>query len=372
MTVPMFVQKTQIEGELMRKLVVFIAFLVLAALPVLAGDNYHYNANMNCSDCHSMHASAHNNLTNGDAITAPNTTPGTVINPYYPATSTPQPKLLKAADVCATCHDGQSWAPDVIGDNSNGYIRSAGGVREDAVGGGHKLGTTNRPPGYTNAYDVFPTGAELECVSCHSPHGGSNFRNLIPYAWRNVAGYTSALAPSVAKGAFDNAKDVSISNDRVFGTGNMSDYYGRAAVTYGRSATGYTFNGVTGSNRMDLFCGACHGQFHGGAITDTTVGDGSDFVRHPTSIVLIKDGSHGSSAGYIAAKGPQTLKVYTPDGTANGDTSSPGCVTCHKSHGNNNPFALIYPDRAAGTVPSEEGGGIYKDLCKTCHGMGGA
>src|ERR1700674_4586959 len=72
----------------MRKLALVVALLTIAAMPAMAQSNYHYNENMNCSDCHSMHASAHNNLTDGSAITAPNTavgTPNRAINPYYPA-----------------------------------------------------------------------------------------------------------------------------------------------------------------------------------------------------------------------------------------------------------------------------------------------
>jgi hypothetical protein len=49
----------------MRKLTILLTAL-------LAQSNYHYNENMNGSDCHSMHASAHNNLTDGTAITTPN------------------------------------------------------------------------------------------------------------------------------------------------------------------------------------------------------------------------------------------------------------------------------------------------------------
>ena len=52
--------------------ILFAVLLAAAAMPLLAQTNYHYNENMNCSDCHSMHASAHNNLTDGLAITTPN------------------------------------------------------------------------------------------------------------------------------------------------------------------------------------------------------------------------------------------------------------------------------------------------------------
>ena len=48
-------------------------------------------------------------------------------------------------------------------DNLNGYIRSAGGLREDATGGGHRIGTTVAAPGYkSDVIDFFPAGSRLE------------------------------------------------------------------------------------------------------------------------------------------------------------------------------------------------------------------
>lgn len=358
---------------------ILTALLAIAAFPAFAQfDNYHYNANMNCSDCHSMHASAHNNLTDGSAITASNTTAGTVINPYYPT----QPHdgrhyLLKNDDVCASCHDGQTWAPDVIGDNFNSYVRSAGGVKADTTvttGGGHQIGSTVRPPGYngTAVNNYFSTGP-LECFSCHSPHGGTAFRNLGPYQMRSTIGFATAGAvmPTVAKSlTFDATKDVTVAAaTRTWGT-DLPGYYGNDKVAYGRAADGaeITFAGVKSSNRYDHFCGVCHGNFHGGEVGASPVADATGFIKHPTSMVLI---SGASTTVWGAQKGAQTLKVYTPDGLS-GTNSSPGCVTCHKAHGNNNPFALIFPDRVGGTPTTEEGIGIYKDLCKSCHSMGGA
>jgi cytochrome c553 len=360
----------------MKKLALVVAFLTIAALPAMAQDNYHYNANMNCSDCHSMHASAHNNLTDGLPITAPNSavaSPNRAINPYYPA---PNPGagrgyLLKADDVCESCHKDQTFAPDVYGDNVNSYIRSAGGVRENAtLGGGHLIGGVNPAPGYkSDVINYFPSGSVLECTSCHSPHGGTGFRNLVPYGLSGKAGYSAAnMKPTVTKAAaFSSATDVTILNGNTytFGSGNFQAYYGRDAVVLSRAATPYVYNGGSSSNRIDQFCGVCHGAFHGGdKVADTgTVTNGTLFVRHPTGVATV-----GSFSSATAAS---NLKLYQATGVQTAATDSPGCLTCHKAHGNNNPFALIYPS-PTGKDTTEEGDGAYKTLCKSCHGMGGS
>jgi hypothetical protein len=361
----------------MRKLTVaIVAVLALAALPMLAAtDNYHYNANMNCSDCHSMHASAHDNQNGGTAITAPNTTPGTAINPYYPAgnPANGNPKLLKSDDVCATCHDGKSWAPDVIGANSNAYQRSAGGTVDGAgIIGGHKIGSTVPAPGAkTDVINYSYT--ELECQTCHSPHGGTAFRNLVPYGMSGTAGFSSANAkPTVTKGAFTTATDATVlgGDTYTFGAGQLSDYYGRDKVVYAKSGA-FTYNGATSNNRMDQFCGVCHGNFHGGAVTENQVGNGTDFTRHPTSTVSLQAAAHNApNASFNTVKGFANVRVYQAAAAAS-DMDSPGCLSCHKAHGSANPFGLIYPSRTAADT-KEAGDGVYKDLCKSCHSMGGS
>jgi cytochrome c553 len=136
---------------------------------------------------------------------------------------------------------------------------------------------------------------------------------------------------------------------------------------YSRVADGaeYNYNGAKSSNRVDQFCGICHGNFHGGDKTgDTaTVSDGTTFVRHPTGVAKI-----GSFSSATAAA---NLKIYQTAAVQNAATDSPGCLTCHKAHGNNNPFALVYPS-PTGADTTEEGNGAYKTLCKSCHGMGGS
>ena len=52
---------------------------------------------------------------------------------------------------------------------------------------------------------------------------------------------------------------------------------------------------------------------------------------------------------------------------------TPTCITCHKAHGNGNPFGLIF--RAGSGAPTEDGdtdGSSLRDLCGQCHVQGAA
>ncbi len=68
------------------------------------------------------------------------------------------------------------------------------------------------------------------------------------------------------------------------------------------------------------------------------------------------------------AWGDQGTPLYPPaSGTLPTDLT-PSCMSCHKSHGNQNPFGLIY---ATGSAPiGENGDGSFADLCKQCHIQG--
>jgi hypothetical protein len=152
----------------------------------------------------------------------------------------------------------------------------------------------------------------------------------------------------------------------------FADYYGRDNVVYSKLTAPVTFDGATSSNRMDAFCAVCHGAFHGGAVTElTTVGNGTDFVRHPTSTVTLT--SVPTYAGQTIAAG--NIRVYQATATQTLlNSDSPGCLTCHRAHGSANPFGLVYPNVTAAesnNEAGESGTGVYKNLCKTCHSMGG-
>lgn len=385
----------------MRKLtVVMTALLAIVAVPLMAGA-YHAGSYINCSDCHTMHASVHNNLVDGSA--APDTPSAATydsgnaayLNKWLPSGTQGNPldSLLKEEvnTLCLTCHDNQTFAPDVVGANGGtAYVRSAGALRTGTTGGGHKLGSIVAPPGYDYARigataDTYVAGTEgLECASCHAVHGSQGiFRNLGPYQWGSAgpSGFRATLQPTEAVSTtFDATKDVNIGYAGPYvpgDTANFAGYYGAGAIKYAKSNPAGAAGANQVSNRIDAFCGACHGAFHGGAdknrsatTFDANINPGGlGFVRHPTATITM--GSSNASTYNNAAKvGWQKAPLYlTGTATTDVQNSTPGCISCHKAHGNSNPFGLLYIGAGALT---EEGSasGTFVNLCHQCHGMG--
>ncbi len=232
-------------------LLLFIATAMAAALavmPAVAGE-YHRNANLFCADCHTMHFSMQHGFDGGSVSI------GTAaIGGNWLGSTGPNEKLLKAPpnDLCLSCHDGQTFAPDVLGTNTNASPtqgRSAGALNEASLGApydtwkGHTLGSTTTPPGFdpsvlggSGGYD--PTEG-LECISCHMQHGTDGYRNLRP---EGLVGVTSAnTRPTYVIGATnDTTKDVwiNIPTGYVAGTGSaatFNPYYDMANISFNRN-----------------------------------------------------------------------------------------------------------------------------------------
>jgi len=326
-------------------------------------------------------------------------------NGNWLSASGPNQFLLKAPanQLCLACHDGQSFAPDVLGVNANASPangRSAGALNDPTQGTpydqwkGHTLGSTATPPGWNptaagvpaaNQYDA--TGG-LECISCHLQHGSAT-------VYRNLGPRNAAFQPTYVLGtANDATKDVwiNIASPYTPNTGNAATFnplYATANVSYNRTDPAVPTGATTQtSNRLDTFCSACHGDFHGGpgdANIGATAAALDGFLRHPTSKTPIGAsgaagfGGHSTLSRYTAAT--TKVKVYASDKTGYTD-ATPGCLTCHKAHGNQNPFGLVFLNRTASSV-SEEGGYAagqvemangygqgYRNLCGQCHSQG--
>jgi len=393
-----------------RKLFLCLAIFAALAFPALAGE-WHAGTTNVCTDCHTMHFSMQHNW---DGSTPVPTTPHA--NGNWLSASGPNDYLLKAPanQLCAGCHDGQTFAPDVIEVNTNltGLTqgRSAGALNDLTSASpydqwkGHTLGNTSLPPGQDCVAAGVPTAScyvpgttGLECISCHLQHGTQNiYRNLGPRSaafqptyfmgpannatydvWLNVPFSTDANPPG--PGVYTpNTGNPAVFN-QIFDSAVVSYNYTNPAIPAGAQ--------MQTANRMDTFCSACHGDFHGGT-GDVNIGGGvlgataDGFIRHPTSKQVIgaaTAGGHSALTRFVA--NTTKVKVYASDRAAYSD-AQPGCVSCHKAHGNQNPFGLVFLNRNAASV-GEEGGyatgqvemangyGVgYRNLCGQCHSQG--
>jgi hypothetical protein len=369
-----------------KRTISILAIVALCALPVMAGE-WHAGTTNLCTDCHTMHFSQTHAWNSANPVS---TTP-TVDGNWLSATG-PNHYLLKAPvnEICLACHDGQTFAPDVLGSNFNASShtdgRSAGALNRAGTPGysdwqGHTLDSTATPPGYltTGIFgDVFPTGSALECINCHTQHGRDTaYRNLGP---RRDAGGTDFIVTYIKAATPDPTVNVTINAGAyTAGSGDPATFaqlYDTSSISYAR------IDGDTGtfktSNLIDTHCAACHGEFHGGSGDALSVGGtgGVEFSRHPTAQAVIGavGGGHSNLPRYVAAT--TKVKVYTNDYT--GYTGSvPGCVSCHKAHGNQNPFGLVFLGRNTTTV-TEQGDDTYigsplqgyRALCGQCHVQG--
>jgi hypothetical protein len=344
----------------MKRLVVLLpAVLVMGIAAVALAGDFHTGTSLVCSDCHVAHFSQSHTYTGT----------GTVFPPFGPGG--PQTNLLRDEEVnlCLACHNGQSWAPDVFGASATNNRRLAGGL--NALAGtvpnesgydeidGHTLHSTAMPPGGTGT--AYTVGAEgLICTNCHAQHGGTTYRNLL------------------SRGIF--------TGDTIMyavGTNNsLKDVFERSAHAYTDPDVDFNEPDTRGS-MYAAWCQNCHVDFHGqgGAANmgGQQGGQGSSanpapWKRHPTSDVNI--GTPGAT--FISSLAQfnshaNRVKVLDSQGLWNGTTAdntvTPSCMSCHKGHGNKNPFGLIY---MTGTgTPTEDGdGGVYKDLCRQCHTEG--
>lgn len=348
------------------RLAVLGSILALVAGTAFAGD-YHMGQSLICADCHVMHYSqTHGNNPNGSGIFTPLGASG------------PYEFLLRndVNDLCLSCHDNQAFAPDVFESHGNGYLRQAGALNE--VGGnglyppatGHTLGSTDVAPGSSPAWSN-PAG--LECVNCHSPHGRAASGLPTNGGYRNLYAGSPAVSISYSRGDVEVANDLTRWVFEDASSGVSASHYGSNHVTFNEPD-------VTKSQYAQ-FCKSCHTNFHGDVGGTEIGGIGSpavDFHRHPASTANIGavGGGH-SSLSRFAGKVNQ-VHVMSATGvragsyTAANTDLTPSCMSCHKGHGNQNPFGLIFM-LGTGTVTEQGDAGIdMRNSCRQCHGMGGS
>jgi hypothetical protein len=195
----------------------------------------------------------------------------------------------------------------------------------------------------------------FNCGDCHEVHGNAAYRNLGPQYSGIVAFDADSQPTYVVAATVDPTVDVTETTD----------------AQYNGSGVFFGFGG--GANRMNAYCGKCHGNFHGD--TNGYFPDNA-FRRHPTGNAVSKYDFATTDGRYTARDAVRA--VYT-----SATTVSPGCLTCHKAHGNARSFGLIHPAEAGANVDLENGDApgvtdhtntrtFYnpKTLCTTCHYQG--
>ena len=336
----------------------------LAALALFpwAGQSgeYHSGSTLVCYDCHTMHYSQQHQYDGSQGAGLP------------PLAGGPNTYLLRADGLnalCLACHDGQSFAPDVLGVNANSYVRQAGALNDQAGAApyeswkGHTLGATAPPPGGVS-------NITIGCVQCHVSHGSANYRNLraaIPISYTKGEPYATRT----------KAVDVWLKQ------WVMGDLVGN----YAYDSVRFNERNVNNGAYAD-FCQGCHVAFHG-AVGGNAIGGSltaGGFLRHPNAQVDIGalGGGHSSIAFYNAAKARvHVMSNANADYLANPGTGTftladgltPSCFSCHKAHGNQNAFGLIFLGRNTGIVTEEGTPGVTpeegtRDLCGQCHVQG--
>jgi len=293
--------------------------------------NFQNNTN-SCANCHSTH--------NGDSAT-----------------------LLKfeetESDLCLTCHDGTLGFYNVKGQGAG-----AGTFNETHESASmHNVGTVTvgSAPG---AYDNKST-EDLQCSSCHNPHGSTNDRLLKT----TVAGVTYSTTPI----------KLALTEDPAYEAINNSSTSSGLKIT---TSIGPKENAdkVNYAN----FCSTCHDTYDTGSGTQTALGHYSHTTNsssagrncaschyaHGTDITLLKDVAGKTIADYMkpvaeGGKGwsedlaTEYMKDISVKGSSNKKyTNMAVCYTCHTSshneeivgHGPENPG-----DAWNGPMPEQDG-----------------
>jgi predicted CXXCH cytochrome family protein len=286
-------------------------------------------------------------------------------------------------ELCELCH-GATGNTDVFNGiltgsgnaqlNGGGFLRMGGtsvsalnvSSRHDIEGVG---GTTSGTAWGSNSSGEGSKGL-LECVSCHNPHGSTNYRIL------NDSGRWAAV-PTSGILAFAQNQVLTNSSGPFAEPSNDSKY---APGSWGALSNTYYQNGI------NSFCSSCHKQYatNGGSYSrpsDTTavnsagepyywygpgtqdIGDGAgDEVRYRHSTSRTSTTDQNYSSGSLR---PKMLRFAT---TSNASTvrGVRTCLTCHFAHGTSASVSGV----AVGAGPAGDSANLLYDnrgVCVTCH-----
>jgi hypothetical protein len=280
-----------------------------------------------CSECHTVHNSEEG------------------LPMRYDGVALPAGELLRAEDathLCLTCHDGSRLdAPDVVAPVTYLADPAGGWFTENPLG-------QDNPNGHDllSVSPVLAPGSQdrmiLTCVSCHSPHGNANFRNLSAEPPGSGAG--DSLEVVVAGG---DAPSVAKSGGQIF------RYLDSRRERGGSGPPPYDPGGLRYKSGMSAWCNDCHGDFHGR--TSGEEGTAAPWLRHPQEATI--SGSPGADFKHWSGTLPARVRVETPtDDQIPSPDDRVFCLSCHKAHGSAHKSALIHTGNTS-----------MLDTCQQCH-----
>lgn len=358
--------KKRLAPRILTALVLAVALIVLAP-PVLRAGDYHYRTTLLCQECHVMHFSQAHDYgdSSGFATLGPT-------GPYE--------KLLRneVNDLCLTCHNDQLTIADVLDSNSKTTVtvRQAGALSRGTEGAGvptgHTLDSTEAAPnsdpgtGWSN-----PDG--FSCVDCHDPHGEVGGAvdvfsiNGIEEDYPDLGVYRNLATNIGTAGTYVNVSYAVGTRDP-----NRDVFERTAPRSY--NVTDVDFNEpVPDRSGMSEWCKQCHPNFHGNKGGPEVGGAiGTEWLRHPSADANIgaQGGTHSSLSLYSSYT--NKVKVMDPSGTWDGSSSevTPFCLSCHKAHGNQNAFGLVYMSGEGDVTEEGDDGTTVTALCHQCHVQG--
>lgn len=327
---------------------VFTELLICGALTFCGGPAqaglYHTQTAGACQDCHK----------GGPADQRPVPTVS-LMTPNF------QGQSYSPSDVnqtCLECHSGRGGeksGPSVNSTPIGSLVRQAGFLNGLGLAGmahaGHTLGSAERAPGGTWA----PGPRGLTCTDCHDSHGQTGqYRNLVlrPGTATEDRPVTYVYGPTN-----DTRRDVWIR------AGPMGvEKYDARNIRFNQPRAGRSAYGE--------WCQGCHSAFHGGARSSNMRGS-TGWLRHPTADARLGVGpsQHSSLSRYKALS--NRVPTMSASGSWPAPDNTPSCMSCHKAHGNGNPFGLLYmAGQGQLTETGDSQGKAYVDLCHQCHTQG--
>jgi hypothetical protein len=318
-----------------------LSLLLVAALSQAAlAQKFHEEGQLKCSGCHTIHYSEEGS------------------DPSGAAAGGPFKHLLKddsTTDLCLSCHDVSgsqatfSWAgstpPKVMGTVGNDLPGGNFSGPAASAGKGHSLDSSAFEAANlsTSPGGSFPS-ASFGCADCHDPHGSNTaafeYRNLLKIVNGVTLGPTDIAGSDTDEATLVTAGAAADQNADAFVFGNHNVYKGE----------------------MGKWCGACHPNFHGVDVTDSDVGDGTDWIRHPTGT----DITAAHSSNYGPMYDPEYPIVTSTAGAGTGSfwpiastETQVFCLTCHAAHGTD------YVDMLRWDYSISQAAGVG---CNKCHG----